>query len=859
LGKCNSALAFVTQLLNRGCDDATTTNFLGGKMTVGTGIILGLLIGALSMLLADWFFYRNRRICTEAEEELRESNGLLMSERDSLKRQVKSFDGQAARVGALEADLDTRTKQYNLLLSDHEAATRRYRDLESRFKSNEVELEELHVGFKEMGLVAGGAAGGAGLLAALRGRMGGQADDANELRAALEARDVEIANLRTELEVRGAETDDLRTQSDGELADLRSTIALRNSELADLHAELAAKDVELGNLRGEMDELNIGLDEMGIAAGGAVGGMGLLAALRSRIGSHDGEVGELQASLNAREAEISDLRAQLDAHATADAELDAVRARLAARDAELAELQAAQSAELETVGELRRQLAERDTELTELHAEVEGLDIDWGKMGLAAGGVAAGGGLLARLRGLGRRVNEQENQITQLSATPEAEPIELNPYVINLQGSLSERDSELETLRGQLAAQSAELSNLRSEVDTHAQSHDELAALRLQLDEREAEVARIRAEASARSAELQHLNVELENRAAMVTEVDTLRTTITNRETEILSLRAQLDSVESELGDVNMSWLAGSGALGAGSAVVAMKSRLNDLEAQVAERDAQILAYQQVASKPDDLTKIWGIGSVIEGKLNDSGIYTFEQLARTEQHEIDAILAGSGSRFRLATPAIRATWQEQARLAAVDDWDDFYLLQSRVRNEKPDDMTRIWGLDSEIERSLATRGIDTYRELEEASYDEMLPELQLAQARYPQYSKREIYGYWVQQSRWAMKDDWGAIESQFTALSTPPEPDDLTKIWGIGAGLEGILNSNGIYTFAQLAEAPEDQLDAIIEKAGRRYRIATRNLHSTWSAQAEMAAADDWEALQVYQDKLSWSDKGNKQ
>ncbi len=791
-------------------------------MNVGTGIILGLLVGALAMFLADWFFYRDRRVCAEAEEQLRETNNLLINERDGLKQQVKSFDGQAARVGTLQADLDTRTKQYNLLLSDHEESARRFRDLETRFKTNEAavtqlgeleaklsekdaeisnlqaaleardsELNELNVGLGEMGLIAGGAAGGAGLLAALRSRIGERDDDS---RVALESRDAEIAELRAELETRDAELGNLRAEldavpaavavtNDAELEELRARLAEREGELAELNTTVAAQSAELSSLRGALDIANLSIND-----------------------------GEQQSG------DLSALRLELN--------------------------------------DLRGQLAERDAQLSELNAEVDGLDIDWGKMGLAAGGAAAGGGLLARLRGLGKRVNEQESQ---LAATPEAEPIELNPYVINLQGSLNERDAELAELRARWDAQSAEIDNLRGELSTHASYDDELAALRLQLEERDAEMGRIRAEASARSAELQRLNAELEGRASGSAEIDSLRSAISERDNEIVNLRAQLDTVESELGDDNMNWLAGAGVAGAGGAVVAMKTRLSDLEAQVADRDAQILALRKGEVEPDDLTRVWGIGAAIASKLNDSGIYTFEQLAKTEQHEIDAILAGSGSRFRLATPAIRATWQEQARLAAVGDWDALDYLQTHVRNEKPDNMTRIWGLDAEIERSLATRGIDTYRELEEVSYDEVLPELEMVQANYPHYSKREIHSYWVQQSRWAMNEDWDAIESQFASLATPPEPDDLTRVWGIGAGLEGILNANGIYTFAQLAEAPEQRLDEIIEKAGPRYRVATRNLHNTWSAQADMAAADDWEALEVYQDKLSWSDEDSEQ
>ncbi len=43
------------------------------------------------------------------------------------------------------------------------------------------------------------------------------------------------------------------------------------------------------------------------------------------------------------------------------------------------------------------------------------------------------------------------------------------------------------------------------------------------------------------------------------------------------------------------------------------------------------------ASDRDDLTKIKGIGPYIEGRLNDIGIYTFEQISKITDSDIDHI------------------------------------------------------------------------------------------------------------------------------------------------------------------------------------------------------------------------------
>ena len=78
------------------------------------------------------------------------------------------------------------------------------------------------------------------------------------------------------------------------------------------------------------------------------------------------------------------------------------------------------------------------------------------------------------------------------------------------------------------------------------------------------------------------------------------------------------------------------------------------------------------------------------------------------------------------------------------------------------------------------------------------------------------------------------------------EPDDLTKIKGIAAGYQRILNDAGIRTYAALAEASADDLRAIFSSASR---AAPANLESL-PRQAELAAAGDWAGLNELQDSL---------
>lgn len=76
--------------------------------------------------------------------------------------------------------------------------------------------------------------------------------------------------------------------------------------------------------------------------------------------------------------------------------------------------------------------------------------------------------------------------------------------------------------------------------------------------------------------------------------------------------------------------------------------------------------------------------------------------------------------------------------------------------------------------------------------------------------------------------------------------DDLTKVEGIGPKMSNALIDAGITTFAQLADANEDQLTQAVTNAGMRLAPSL----PTWAEQAGYAAKGDWDGLQTLQDSL---------
>jgi predicted flap endonuclease-1-like 5' DNA nuclease len=85
-----------------------------------------------------------------------------------------------------------------------------------------------------------------------------------------------------------------------------------------------------------------------------------------------------------------------------------------------------------------------------------------------------------------------------------------------------------------------------------------------------------------------------------------------------------------------------------------------------------------------------------------------------------------------------------------------------------------------------------------------------------------------------------------TAPAAPPTPDDLKRVEGIGPKISSVFQAAGITTFAQLAATDVSRLRQILTEAG----LASLADPTTWPEQARLAAAGEWDALEVLQNEL---------
>ncbi len=80
------------------------------------------------------------------------------------------------------------------------------------------------------------------------------------------------------------------------------------------------------------------------------------------------------------------------------------------------------------------------------------------------------------------------------------------------------------------------------------------------------------------------------------------------------------------------------------------------------------------------------------------------------------------------------------------------------------------------------------------------------------------------------------------AASAPGPDDDLERIEGIGPRIAEALRSQGIRTFARLADSSTDDLRAALERGGVRFAPS----HPTWATQAGYLARDDEDGFVEY-------------
>ena len=98
----------------------------------------------------------------------------------------------------------------------------------------------------------------------------------------------------------------------------------------------------------------------------------------------------------------------------------------------------------------------------------------------------------------------------------------------------------------------------------------------------------------------------------------------------------------------------------------------------------------------------------------------------------------------------------------------------------------------------------------------------------------------------SMKPIDAPLQAQPKPVAKAGKQDDLTKIEGIGPKMSRALIAAGIRTYADIANASNDQLKQAIEDAGMRFSPSL----DTWSEQAGYLVNGDVDGLEAFQSTL---------
>lgn len=324
-------------------------------------------------------------------------------------------------------------------------------------------------------------------------------------------------------------------------------------------------------------------------------------------------------------------------------------------------------------------------------------------------------------------------------------------------------------------------------------------------------------------------------------------------------------------------------------------SDFSDMEIPVQPIISDLEADFKKEISKDDLKKIEGIGPKIEELLNTKGISTYQELHQADRDTLKKHLTDAGSQFQVHEPE---SWPHQAGMAERGEWQELKVYQEFMDGEreipsastsakidipiqgiisetktdstKPsqDDLTKIEGIDSNIEALLNDNDISTFKELSLSNREALKKLLSNADSQFEVQDPAS----WPHQAAIAETGDWeelkifqefmnsGSSESseKESSSKTSPKPiqiksalenqnDNLKKIEGIGPKIQELLNKSGIKSFEDLKNSDRETIKKLLDEAGPQYRM---HEPETWPLQARMAFEGEWEKLEEYQDFL---------
>jgi predicted flap endonuclease-1-like 5' DNA nuclease len=261
---------------------------------------------------------------------------------------------------------------------------------------------------------------------------------------------------------------------------------------------------------------------------------------------------------------------------------------------------------------------------------------------------------------------------------------------------------------------------------------------------------------------------------------------------------------------------------------------LNSMEVHIAQAK-QLLDYKSFGTaketEKDDLKMISGIGPVIEERLYALDIYTFRQISKFTERDIelidDAILYFSD---RIG----RDEWVAQARELVLDEKKKTELLNQimsrknrifydrigKARKEEAEDLTIVSGIGGWIKEKLNALDIYTFRQISKFTEEDVQTVTEVIEY-FPGRIERDE---WILQAQELVRIEGKKSELHKRiserkdriyydrlGMAHKYEANNLTLINGIELWIEERLHMLDIFTFDQISKLTAEDVDTITE------------------------------------------------
>lgn len=383
---------------------------------------------------------------------------------------------------------------------------------------------------------------------------------------------------------------------------------------------------------------------------------------------------------------------------------------------------------------------------------------------------------------LRRELREKEKELAGARARIEALEEEAGLKEADLKKAgfaLQEAEARAERIEAEKAALHKEIFNLNRQLDELKSADRSYEAT---IGELNATIDGLKARNQQLSEAMEAEDEEAENLAQMQSVYNATRNRLEALEEKLEKLAGENAGLRSELDELKKSALA----MLTGAPIIQERAPeprsvhpepgLPDAELVEEEPEVVIapdkpflqekIGLAAEAHEKDDLTRIEGVGPFLEKKLNEIGVYTYEEIASWDS-----------ARIREVTEAIqyfpgrieRDNWVEQAARLAFrkqENPDAFHARPGALSND-PADLKIIEGIGAKIEELLKTAGIGNWAALAEADVEWLRDILESAGPSYRIHDPST----WPAQARLAANGEWGVLREYQAELFGGRKPD----------------------------------------------------------------------------------------